>query len=70
LNEKALVRKAASGGLRRRREEVPPERVLRSEGDRVKRAVEAAPARFELAGQRLEVLGLVHVELEHVGRIR
>ena len=32
-------------------------------------AVEAAPALPELADQRLEVLGVVHVELEHVRRI-
>ena len=69
LNEYALVRKASSADSRRRGHEVAAERVAGSEGDRVQRAVEAAPALLQLADERLEVLRVVHVELEHVRRI-
>ena len=55
--------------LRRRVEEVAAERVLGREGDRVQDAVDAAPALAQVVGDGLEVLGLVDVELEHVGRL-
>ena len=43
--------------LGRGAEEVAAERVGGREGDRVQRAVDAAPARVELRGERVEVLG-------------
>ena len=55
--------------LGRRGQELAAERVLGREGDRVQHAVDAAPAVGQVGGDRLEVLGLVHVELEHVGRV-
>ena len=54
--------------LHRRRQEAPAERVRGRERDRVQGAVDAAPARRQVVGQRLEVLGALDVELEHVGR--
>ena len=53
--------------LRRRVEEVAAERVLGREGDRVQDAVDAAPALAQVVRDGLDVLGLVDVELEHVG---
>ncbi len=58
------------GALRRRVEEVAAERVLGRERDRVQDAVEAAPALAQVVGDGLEVVGVVDVELEHVGRLR
>ena len=51
----------------RRVEEVAAERVLGREGDRVQDAVDAAPALAQVLRDGLDVLGLVDVELEHVG---
>src|SRR5207237_1318344 len=50
----------------RRGEEVAAERVARDEGDRVDEAVEPPPALLDLGRGRLELLGVVDVELEHV----
>ena len=55
--------------LRRGGEEAAAEGVLGREGDGVQHAVDAAPAVAELARDGLEVLRLVDVELEHVGRV-
>ena len=57
------------GRLGRRGHEVAAQGVAGSEGDRVKSAVEATPALPQLADEHLEVLRVVHVELEHVRRI-
>ena len=55
---------------RRRVEEAAAERVRGRERDRVQHAVDPPPARPQLVGDAGEVLGLVDVELEHVGRRR
>ena len=70
MNENALVWNAVialSAGVV---EEVAAERVAGREGDRVQDAVDPAPALGQLGRDRLEVLGLVDVELEDVGRLR
>ena len=63
-------------GLHRRRhrfpgrvEEVPPQGVLRRERDRVQEPVHRPPAAGELAADAVDLCGIVHVHLQHVGGI-
>ena len=67
FSENADVWNAVDRALGRRVEEVAAERVAGSERDRVQDAVDAAPALAQVGRDRLDVLGLVDVELEHVG---
>ena len=60
-------RDRAVGG---RLQEATAERVLGRERDRVQEPVDATPAGLQLLRDRGEVLGLVDVELEHVGGLR
>ena len=48
-------------------QEPPAQRIGGDEGDRVQQAVEAAPALVERPGDGLELVGVVDVELEHLG---
>ena len=68
FSENARRLERGDRALRRRVEEVAAERVLGREGDRVQDAVDAPPALAQVRRDRLDVLGLVDVELEHVGR--
>src|ERR1019366_7551244 len=54
---------------RRGVEEPAAERILGCESDRVQYSVKYAPARVELRRDAREVVGLIDVELEHVGAI-
>jgi hypothetical protein len=45
------------------------ERALRREADGVQHAVEAVDVLAQSLGQAVEVLGVRHVELEHLGRL-
>jgi len=56
--------------LRRRLEKPAAERVGGGEGDRVQHAVERAPATLEVGRDGRQVLGIVDVELQHVGLAR
>ena len=55
-------------GLGGRAEEIAAERVAGGERDRVQDAVQRTPARLEIRRDGRELVGVVDVELEHVGR--